>query len=125
MTSVKEIYVNFLGDDVIYGPNPGQSTATKEMKIKWKRMASTVENLLVDFGIDPENANIERHDSFMSVALEGEVTFELEISIRDFEKLFQRPCVQPIIDFLNRKQKVYTIDSLYGHCMNNNNKKDL
>lgn len=56
---------------------------------------------------------------------EGETTFELEISIRDFEKLFQGPCVQPIIDFLNRKQKVYTIDGLYGRSLNQNNKKDL
>lgn len=90
MTSVKEIYVNFLGDDVIFGPNPGQSTATKKMKIKWKRMASTVENLLVDFGINPENANIERHDSFMIVALEGEIAFEEAIVLLQvFEKIFK------------------------------------
>ena len=57
---------------------------------------------------------------------EGEVTFELEISIRDFEKLFQGRNMYPIIDFLNRKQKVYSIDGLYGRCMNNNNnKKDI
>ena len=55
---------------------------------------------------------------------EGEVTFELEISIRDFEKLFQGRNMYPIIDFLNRKQKVYSIDGLYGRCMNNN-KKDI
>lgn len=90
MTSVKEIIVNFLGDDVIYGPNPGQSTATKEMKIKWKRMASTVENLLVDFGINPENANIERHDSFMIVALEGELAFEeAMVLLYVFEEIFK------------------------------------
>ena len=90
MTSVKEIYVNILGDDVIYGPKPGQSNATQEMKDKWKCVASTVENILVDFGINPDNAKIERHDSFMTVALESELTFvEAVTLLQVFEEFFE------------------------------------
>lgn len=90
MTSVKEINVNFLGDDVIYGPKKGQSTATQEMKVKWTRIASTVENILVDFGFNPENAKIERHDSFMIVALEDELTFEEAMTLLQvFEGIFK------------------------------------
>lgn len=76
MTNVKEIDVIALGDDVIYGPGPGESNVTPEMREKWNKMFVTIEGILEDFGISSDNAVVERQDAFMSVLLEREFSFE-------------------------------------------------
>lgn len=55
---------------------------------------------------------------------EGEVTFELEISIRDFERLFHEHNITVLSEFLDRKQKKYKITPSYGMDMYSRTKKD-
>ena len=55
---------------------------------------------------------------------EGEVTFELEISIRDFERLFHEHNITVLGEFLDRKQKKYKITPSYGMDMYSRTKKD-
>ena len=55
---------------------------------------------------------------------EGEVTFELEISIRDFERLFHEHNITVLSEFLDRKQKTYKITPSYGMDMYSRTKKD-
>ena len=55
---------------------------------------------------------------------EGEVTFELEISIRDFERLFHEHNITVLSEFLDRKQKTYKITPCYGMDMYSRTKKD-
>lgn len=81
MIPVKEIDVIVLGDDVIYGLDPGKSNITPEMREKWNKMFVVVEGILKDFGITNDNAMFERQDTFISARLECEFSFERAIEV--------------------------------------------
>lgn len=90
MQSVNEIDLIILGDDVIYGPTPGESTVTPEMRIKWQKIFASAEDILVDLGFDPENSKLERYDAMMTITMEKEMAFEEALlMLKAFEECFK------------------------------------
>ena len=76
MEPVFEITIVHVDYEVISGPGEGEDNITDEMRQKWSKAFKTVENVLVDAGISPENSAITREDHFMDVVSDDEITFE-------------------------------------------------
>ena len=76
MRPVKEITVVLMDFEVISGPGEGENNITDEMRQKWSEAFKTVETVVVEAGITPDNSAITRDEHFMDIVSEDEITLE-------------------------------------------------
>lgn len=81
MIPVKEITIVQVDYEIIAGPGEGENNITDEMRQKWSEAFKTVETVLVDAGITPDNSAIEREDNFMDIMSDDDITLEYALEI--------------------------------------------
>lgn len=81
MKPVKEITIVLVDFEVISGPGEGENNITDEMRQKWGESFKTVETVLVDAGITPDNSAITRDEHFMDVMSDEDITLEYALEI--------------------------------------------